>query len=139
MMFDPEKYKKIGLFKLSSVDESSFYYDIKEAMGEYENLNSILLKIGHQISNDTQIIIGLELGGIPIAVGLCMMLKIPFAVLRKEKNDHGTEKKIEGFQKIGKAVIVDDVETTGKSLRDAEEYLKSKGYEILQVITVVKR
>jgi len=139
-MFDIEKYKKTGDFELSSGKKSKFYYDIKEALGEPENLRDITRELDkkHNMKN-IDVIIGIDYGGIPMAVALSLYVDIPFAILRKEKKNHGTMKRIEGYQKVGRALLLDDVTTTGGSLKEAKTYLKSLGYEIMATDVALHR
>jgi len=135
-----EKYKKIGNFKLSSGRTSSYYYDIKEAMGEPENLREIIRELDKEHNfKDIDVIVGIEYGGVPIAVGLSLYTSIPFAVIRNSEKQHGTQKRIEGYQKVGRVLLLDDVKTSGRSIKDAKVYLKSKGYTITATSTVIIR
>ena len=128
-----EKYKKVGSFKLSSGLQSEVYYDLKEAMGEPQNLMDMTDKLELQIINYPDIIIGLEYGGIPLAISLSLRLNIPYAILRKETKQYGIKNRIEGYQGKGKVLIVDDVSTTGKSIDDAHKYLESIGYNVVEI------
>lgn len=138
-MFDINKYKKTGNFKLSSGDTSNVYYDIKEAMGEPQNLLDMTSNIESRIKERPDLIIGLEYGGIPLAISLSLKLNIPYAILRKESKKHGTQNRIEGYQGKGSTLIVDDVKTTGNSMWDALKYLKGEGYHIIQMESYFNR
>lgn len=137
---DLEKYRKIGNFTLSSGEKSNYYYDIKEAMGEPTMLRGFYSEI-HKNNNmkNIDVIIGIEYGGVPLAIGLSLYTNIPYAIIRKETKQHGTQKRIEGYQKIGRVLLLDDVRTTGNSIKETKEYLKSKGYEIMATATVMTR
>lgn len=132
-------FHKIGKFKLSSGHTSNEYYDIKEAMGTCGILEEILIDMQERILEKPDVIIGLELGGIPLAVGLSMRMKIPFAIMRKRKHLHGMQNRIEGYQKRGKILLVDDVRTTGSSLIEAKKALEKLGYKVIQIETVITR
>jgi len=134
-----EKHKKIGNFTLSSGKKSKYYYDVKEAMGEPANLQKIFAQLMTRIPITTDVFIGIEYGGIPLAIICSIMTGKPYAILRKNKKRHGTLSKIEGYKGKGKAVLLDDVLTTGNSLRKAEKFLTKKGYNIIEKLTVVER
>jgi orotate phosphoribosyltransferase len=129
---DLEKYKKVGEFTLSSGKKSNVYYDLKEAMGEPEILNDVIQKIKTKwdLSN-IDVIVGIEYGGVPLAVGLSLATNIPFAVLRKKAKEYGMGKRIEGYQRFGNAILLDDVKTTGGSIQKAKEYLTELGYNVI--------
>jgi len=135
-----EKYKKHGNFTLKSGKKCDVYYDIKEMMGEPANLEEIVQRIRfqHEI-NFIDVIIGIEYGGIPIAVALSLNTGLPFAVLRKEQKTHGTKNRIEGSKVIGNALLLDDVITTGETVDNAKIYLESKGYKVIATDCVVDR
>jgi len=135
-----EKYKKTGMFTLSSGHITEEYFDIKEAMGEPEILREMIRELDrkHNMEN-IDVIIGIEIGGIPLAVGLSQYTNVPFAILRKEKNDHGMMKRIEGYKIVGRVLLLDDVKTSGNSLKDATDYLKSKGYSTITTDVVLDR
>ena len=126
-----EKYKKTGNFVLSSGEQSNVYYDLKEAMGDPVILNDVIKKIEakHDMSW-IDVIIGIEYGGVPLAVGLSLKTGVPFAVLRKKEKEHGMKKRIEGYQRVGNVLLLDDVRTTGASIQNAKEYLTGLGYNV---------
>lgn len=138
-MFNKEKYKKKGKFLLASGQYSKFYYDIKEAMGEPHNLQKIFAGLMNDIPMNVELFVGVEYGGIPLAIICSIMTGKPYAILRKEQKSYGTIKVIEGYQGKGKVVLLDDVRTTGKTLRSAETYLNSQGYKVIKSLTVVER
>ena len=132
-------YIRSGNFFLSSGQESQYFIDLKEAMGQPHLLEGMIDYLSKKIITKPNVIVGLEFGGIPLAVGLSLKLKIPFAILRKKRNEHGMRKRIEGYQKKGKAIIVDDVYQSGMSTTNAETYLTYCGYKVLQTLTIMER
>lgn len=140
MTMNFERYKKTGNFKLASGIVSPYYYDIKEAMGEPDNLKGFVRNLVKKHNmKDFDVIIGIDYGGIPLAVGLSLQTNLPYAVIKKQTKDHGTQKRIEGHQAIGNVLLLDDVITSGHSIREAKQYLKSLGYKIIATETVMKR
>jgi orotate phosphoribosyltransferase len=64
----------------------------------------------------------------------------PFIYVRKEPKDYGTNKMIEGFLEPGsKVIIVDDVATTGSSLSNAVEIIRTNGGIVQDVVALVDR
>lgn len=129
---------KKGKFKLSSGGTSDTYYDLKEAMGEPLNLTELTEYLGVDTSG-IDVIIGLDYGGVPLAISLAITTGKPYAILRKDKKDHGTQRRLEGYQKKGRCIIVDDVKTTGKSIEEAKNYLESVGYMVKDIKVLLDR
>ena len=141
-MIDFEKYKKTGDFILSSGAKSDVYYDIKEAMGEPENLHEfirILLDKRYRDLKNIDVIAGIEYGGIPLAVGLSLYTDIPYVIIRKHAKSHGTKQLLEGYKKKGRVLLLDDVRTSGSSLKNAKEYLESLGYKVVAIDVAFER
>ena len=65
---------------------------------------------------------------------------IPSFIVREKEKEHGTRRKIEGHLKEGSRVaIVDDVITTGGSIRKAIKAVKAANCEVVKVIVIVDR
>jgi len=62
-------------------------------------------------------------------------------IVRKSIKEHGTQRQIEGpeLKKGDRAIIVDDVATTGKSLIEAKEALDKKGVSAHEALVIVDR
>ena len=68
----------------------------------------------------TELLGGLEMGGIPIATVLSAETGLPALFVRKEAKEYGTCKLAEGPDVAGRRVtLVEDVITTGGAVRDA--------------------
>jgi orotate phosphoribosyltransferase len=82
----------------------------------------------------------MALGAVPIAVALSLKTRIPFVIIRKEEKMYGTAKQIEGEIKQGeKAIVVEDVATTGRSVKIAVDVLRSAGANCERALVVVDR
>ena len=61
-------------------------------------------------------------------------------LVRKAEKQHGTGRRIEGFQEKGaRVVIVDDVCTTGASTVQAIEAAREFGFQVVGVLCLVER
>ena len=129
---------KFGDFTLTSGKKSKFYVDMKLASTDPEILSCIAKEFAKHISNDVDFIAGMELGAVPLTVALSLETGIPYSMIRKGEREHGTGSRIEG-PNSGKAVLVDDVATTGGSNVESIKALVDEGVEVIQVMVVVDR
>ena len=129
---------KFGDFTLTSGKKSKFYVDMKLASTEPDILSCIAKEFAKHLSKKIDFIAGMELGAVPLAVALSLETGLPYSMIRKEAREHGTGSRIEGPSK-GRAVLVDDVATTGGSNIESIKSLVDEGVEVLQVMVVVDR
>ena len=93
-----------------------------------------------EYAKDADVIAGMELGAVPLAVALSLETDLPYVIIRKEKRSHGTGKQIEGGSVENKKVlIVEDVTTSGGSVEKTIDIIREENGEIMKVITVVDR
>ena len=135
-----------GDFTLSSGARSSYYIDGRLITTRPDGAHLIGKEIWERIKReDVDAIGGLALGGIPIATAVSLVSylekkPIPVFMVRKERKEHGTQKKIEGnLPKGGRVAIVDDVITTGESVIEAIEAVEAAGCRVIKVITLLDR
>ena len=130
---------RFGRFVLTSGAVSDYYIDIKKA-----STNPIILqKIAEMMSEYAKgydLIAGMELGAVPLVTALSLQTNIPFVIIRKEKREHGTSKRIEGLDVKGKKVlIIEDVTTSGGSVVKTIQILRENQALVDEVVVVVDR
>ena len=77
---------------------------------------------------------------LPIATLLSVKMKQPMLIRRKEAKSYGTKKLIEGkFQADENCLIIEDVVTTGSSIIETTNDLRSEGLVVEDAIVVVNR
>ncbi len=130
---------KFGRFVLTSGAVSDYYIDIKKASTNPNVLKEIAKEM-KEYAEGYDVIAGMELGAVPLIVALSLETGIPYAIVRKEKREHGTTKQIEGEDVQNKKVLViEDVTTSGGSLITTLKVLRSKKAKIDEVLVVVDR
>ena len=129
---------KFGKFTLTSGKESSFYVDMKLASTNPGILKLIAKEFARHLPKNVDFIAGMELGAVPLAVALSLETGIPYSMIRKSERKHGTGSRIEGVS-VGKAVLVDDVATTGGSNIESVKALVDEGVDVSMVMVVVDR
>lgn len=132
--------KLTGTFRLRSGRSSDTYFDKYRFEAYPELLRSIAESMVSLVPAGTQILAGLELGGIPIATVLSQVTGIPAAFIRKEAKTYGTCKYAEGPPLPKRhVVLVEDVVSTGGAILDAYRKLRSDGVRLVVVLCVIDR
>lgn len=126
-----------GDFLLASGARSSYYIDIKTATTN----PAILAEIGKAIADgwEFEVVAGVAVGGVPIAVAVSLSGGRPYAIIRKEAKDHGKSGRIIGDVNGKDVLLVEDVTTSGGSAIYGIEALRAAGAHVDRVVTVVDR
>jgi orotate phosphoribosyltransferase len=136
---------EFGNFTLSSGEQSNYYVDMKTFMTDPDMLSLITSRIIKRLSYatcgcDFDVVAGVAVGGIPLAVCLSMVIRKPYAIIRTGgKKMHGRKDVVIGDVKYKNVLLVEDVTTSGKSAFYGVDELRKKGAFINNVITVVDR
>ena len=104
---------EFGDFTLASGKKSPYYVDIKTAVTNPDLLVAIVSAIAQQHKFD--VVAGVAVGGIPLAVATSIMAKKPYAIIRAEEKGHGKKDVIIGAVKDMEVLLVEDVTTSGGS------------------------
>ncbi|OGO91762.1 MAG: orotate phosphoribosyltransferase [Clostridiales bacterium GWF2_38_85] len=129
-----------GTFTLRSGQISHEYFDKYLFESKPLLLSEIASVMKNNIPVNTEILAGLEMGGIPVATALSLQTGIIAAFVRKQAKEYGTCKLAEGAEVSEKRVcIVEDVVTTGGAIIDGVIELRKLGAIIDTVICVIER
>jgi orotate phosphoribosyltransferase len=136
-----------GEFTLSSGRTSGYFFNLKPTMLNPHGSALIAELVLHKLQSfpNTEAIGGLAIGAVPIISVVCAKSyeigrPISAFYVRKATKDHGTERLIEGFDVTHKLVaLVEDVSTTGDSIKEAARAVRSAGGEVAHAITLVDR
>lgn len=130
-----------GEFLLRSGQKSDFYFDKYRFESQPQLLKAIAKHMVSLIPKDTEILAGLEMGGIPIATALAMEANLPVVFVRKKAKDYGTCKFAEGLESLKdkKICMIEDVVTTGGQVLLSAKDLRSEGSLITGVLCVIQR
>jgi orotate phosphoribosyltransferase len=133
-------------FRLSSGFWSNDYVDGKRAVGTARRMHlvaSAILEICAEEQVTFAAVGGLTMGADPIALAVVNSFDDDtawFSVRKKEK-DHGPQQLIEGPPILPgtKVLLVDDVVTTGRSILEALDAIRSCGAEVVLAVALVDR
>lgn len=86
---------------------------------------------------DVNVIAGTATAGIPWAAWIAEEMNLPLVYVRSSEKGHGRQNAIEGrAPEDGKAVLIEDLVSTGKSSVAAALRLKEAGVEVTKVLSI---
>jgi orotate phosphoribosyltransferase len=86
---------------------------------------------------DAELIAGVATAGIAWGAMVADQLKLPFIYVRPKPKEHGLGNQIEGeFHVRQKAVVIEDLISTGKSSLQVVDVLRQNGVEILGMVSI---
>ncbi len=140
------KWDKSKGFKLASGATSPFYVDCRVLMA-HPGPRALVAQLASDAMKDLPVdcIGGLEIGAISIATAISDQAHRTGKnwrtfVVRKQAKDHGTGKLIEGAAQAGdRAVVVDDVLTSGGSVMKAIQAARDAGLTVSHALVIVDR
>lgn len=128
------------VFIWASGIKSPIYCDNRLALSDVSVRNEIETAITQTIKENfsgAEILMGTSTAGIPHAAIASHLLGLPMGYVRTGAKDHGRKNKIEGRLAPGqKAVVVEDLISTGGSVIDVVETLREAGADVLGVVSI---
>jgi orotate phosphoribosyltransferase len=136
---------KFGVFKLTSGRTSPYYIDLRivpsfpEAFRKVCDLYTMLVKTDLGVDSFERVA-GIPTAGIPFASLVAYQLQKPFLYIRQRTRLHGRERRIEGIIMPGdRVLLVDDLVTTGGSLRKAAKAIRAEGGIVDHALVLLDR
>jgi orotate phosphoribosyltransferase len=129
-----------GEFTLRSGQVSHEYFDKYLFEADPVLLRDIAEAMAPMVPAETEVLAGLELGGIPIVTMLSQVTGLPALFVRKEAKSYGTCRLAEGGEVEGRnLVVVEDVVTTGGQVLLSCAELRERGAIVDTVLCVIDR
>ncbi|MFI6832358.1 orotate phosphoribosyltransferase [Kribbella sp. NPDC050241] len=129
-----------GEFVLRSGQVTGEYFDKYRFEADPVLLDAVAEAMVPLVPEGTEVLAGLEMGGIPVVTALGRHTGLPCAFVRKEAKAYGTRRLAEGAETAGKRVtIVEDVVTTGGQIVLSTNDLRALGAEITDALCVINR
>jgi orotate phosphoribosyltransferase len=129
-----------GEFTLRSGQVASEYFDKYLFEAQPALLARVADRMVDLVPAETDLLGGLELGGVPLATALSARTGLPSLFVRKQAKQYGTCKLAEGPDFTGRRVVlVEDVITTGGAVRDAVQELRAGGAVVDVVVCAIDR
>jgi len=129
-----------GHFVLRSGATSDTYFDKYLFESDPRLLRAIAEHMSLLIPDGTDILCGLEMGGIPVVTALSQVTGMPCAFIRKQAKPYGTMRYAEGPDLRGRRlVLIEDVVSSGGAILDAVKMLRSDDLTVDLAISVIDR
>jgi orotate phosphoribosyltransferase len=129
-----------GEFTLRSGQVASEYFDKYLFETDPLLLARVASAMAPLLPDGTDLLGGLEMGGIPIVTVLSAQTGLPALFVRKQAKTYGTCKLAEGPDVAGRRVtLIEDVITTGGAVRDATVALRAAGALVATVVCAIDR
>ena len=136
---------KFGVFKLTSGKASPYYVDLRVVPSFPDAFTRICDFYAQAIISQIGLktfdrIAGVPIAGIPFASQIAYNLKKPFLYIRKGLRRHGRQRRVEGILVSGdRVLLVDDLVTTGLTLRKAAESVRAEGGVVEKAVAFMDR
>ena len=136
---------KFGIFKLTSGKASPYYIDLRIVPSFPDAFTKICDFYAEQITAKIGLknfdrIAGVPIAGMPFASQIAYNLKKPFLYIRKGLRRHGRQRRVEGILFSGdRVLLIDDLVTTGLSLRKAAEAVRAEGGVVDKAVAFLDR
>lgn len=133
------KIETDNYFTWTSGLKSPIYCDNRLTMSYPEVRRSIAQAFVKKIEalGPIDVIAGCATAGIPHAAWVADLLNLPMVYVRSSTKKHGKGNQIEGhIEKGQKAIVIEDLISTGKSSIEAAEALENEGVEVVEVLSI---
>jgi uncharacterized protein (TIGR00725 family) len=96
--------------------------------------------LARQLGSVPDVVVGLALGGVPLAVDLSRVLQRPLLLARTQPKAYGTQARIEGVPVPGhRALLVDDVVRSGRQMTEVAGVLRDAGLTVTDATCILLR
>jgi orotate phosphoribosyltransferase len=135
---------RFGKFTLASGKTSSYYLDLRVIPSDpdtyalaVEAYRAVAMEIGDR---NFDVVAGVATAGVTISSPLAFLLRKPMVYVRKEEKGHGLGRLVEGAVRPGwRALVIDDLVTTGESIVSAVEALRKAGCLVKEAAVLIDR
>ena len=135
-----ERARLTGEFRLRSGATNSEYFDKYLFESDPRLLREIAEELVGLLPAGVEVLAGLELGGVPLAVAASQVSGLPTVFVRKAPKTYGTCRPAEGGEVAGRRIaVIEDVVTSGGQVIESCRQLRDRGAGITAVLCVIDR
>ncbi|MFE0772269.1 orotate phosphoribosyltransferase [Streptomyces sp. NPDC058861] len=116
------------------------YFDEYRVGADPRLLHDVAAALAPLVPEGTEVVAGVELGGIALVVALSAATGLPAAFVRRRPKDYGSRRQVEGADVAGRRVVlVDDVVRSGTQAAAVSEILRTAGARAVHALCVLER
>ncbi|MGQ9586333.1 MAG: orotidine-5'-phosphate decarboxylase [Anaerolineae bacterium] len=132
---------RVGDFLLHSGRRSPIYVDLRILVSHPPLLDEVAVAYARLLVGlSFDRLAAIPYAALPIGTAVSLRIGVPLIYPRREVKDYGTARAIEGnFQKGDRAVVLDDLITTGASKLEAVNRLREAGLEVEDIVVLLDR
>jgi orotate phosphoribosyltransferase len=129
-----------GDFVLSSGKRSSVYFDKFGFLTRPDLLGEIAAAVARLLPDGTEQLAAPEGAATLLVAAVSLRTGLPVAVVRREPKAYGTREQVEGHAPAGaRAVLLEDVSTTGHQVLAAAKALEAAGVVVTRIVLAIDR
>lgn len=129
-----------GDFVLSSGKHSNVYFDKFRFLTLPDLLRDLAREVATLLPEGTDHLAAPEGAATLLVAAVSLETGLPVAVVRKEAKPYGTREQVEGHAPAGaRAVLIEDVSTTGHQVLAAAKVLEAVGVIVTRIVLAIDR
>jgi orotate phosphoribosyltransferase len=129
-----------GDFVLSSGKHSNVYFDKFRFLTRPDLLRALAREVAALLPEGTDHLAAPEGAATLLVAAVSLETGLPLAVVRKEAKAYGTMEHVEGYAPAGaRAVLMEDVSTTGHQVLAAAKVLEAAGVIVTRIVLAIDR
>jgi orotate phosphoribosyltransferase len=129
-----------GDFVLSSGRRSSVYFDKFRFLTDPDLLRDLAKEVAARVPEGAEHLAAPEGAATLLVAAVALETGLRVSVVRKEPKTYGTMARVEGHAPVGaRAVLIEDVSTTGRQVLRAAEALEAQGLVVERIVLAIDR